>query len=203
MNFTLADTLGVLKACLALAPFLFAPGYAAGWAFDLFEFRRRRPVVRVILAVPLTIAIGSMFSYLLARFLPPGLWVFYFSVSAVCLMLLARELPKTKLASFSKYIWIGVGLTMLWIVTAIGSLVDLQLGDSLYPPVAAYDHSTRVAIMAAIARHMPPSNPFFAHPATPLRYHYLWMLLCSLPLKISISRQGIWRMPGSYGAGWG
>ena len=31
---------------------------------------------------------------------------------------------------------------------------------------------------------MPPSNPFFAHPATPLRYHYLWMLLCSLPLKI-------------------
>ena len=95
MNFTLADTLGVLKACLALAPFLFAPGYVAGWALDLFEFRRRRPLVRVILAVPLTIAVGSMFSYLLARFLPPGLWVFYFGVSAVCLVLLARELPKT------------------------------------------------------------------------------------------------------------
>lgn len=185
MNFAVVDTLGVLKACFALCPFLFAPGYVVGWALDLFEFRHRRPIVRVILAVPLTIAVFSMFSYLLDRFLQPGLWAFYFSVSAVCLLLLAKEVRKTKLASFPKHIWIALGLMMLWVVAAIGSLVDLQIGDRLYSPIVAYDHSTRVAVMAAIARHMPPSNPFFAHPAMPLRYHYLWMLLCSLPLKIS------------------
>jgi len=35
----------------------------------------------------------------------------------------------------------------------------------------------------AVARGVPPSNPFFAHAATPLRYHYLWLLFCSLPMK--------------------
>jgi hypothetical protein len=125
-----------------------------------------------------------MLSYLLARFLPPGLWAFYFSVSAICLLLLAKEVRKTKWASFSKYLWVATGLILLWVVIAIAALVDLQIGDRLYSPIAAYDHSTRVAVMAAIARHMPPNNPFFAHPATPLRYHYLWMLLCSLPMKV-------------------
>ena len=183
MNFTLVDTLGVLKASLALAPFLFAPGYVAGWALDLFEFRQRRPLLRIILAVPLTIAIFSMISYLLARFLQPGLWAFYFSAGAICLLLLANEARNARLASISKHVWIAAALIMLWAAIAIASLVDLQIGDKLYSPVAAYDHSTRVAVMSAIARQMPPSNPFFAHPATPLRYHYLWMLLCSLPLK--------------------
>ena len=30
-NFTVADTLGIVKACLILFPFMFAPGYVAGW----------------------------------------------------------------------------------------------------------------------------------------------------------------------------
>jgi hypothetical protein len=36
----------------------------------------------------------------------------------------------------------------------------------------------------AIARHVPPSNPFFANASAPLRYHYLWLLFCSLPMKV-------------------
>jgi hypothetical protein len=60
-NFTV-DTLGILKACLALLPFMFAPGYAAGWALNLFEFRQRRPVLRLILAAPLSVAICPMLS---------------------------------------------------------------------------------------------------------------------------------------------
>ena len=71
-NFTLIDTLGILKACLALFPFMLAPGYVAGWALNLFEFRRRRPILRLILALPLTIAICPMPSYLLARFCESG-----------------------------------------------------------------------------------------------------------------------------------
>jgi len=188
-NFTVVDTLGILKACFALLPFMFAPGYVAGWALDLFEFRQRRPVLRLILAVPLTIAICPMLSYLLARFLEPGLWAFYIGVSAACVLLLVKEARRAQLRSvskytFSMYIWVALGLMALWGMAAIGSLVDLQIGDKLYPPIVAYDHSVRTAMTAAVARHIPPNNPFFGNAAAPLRYHYLWLLFCSLPMKV-------------------
>jgi len=183
-NFTVVDTLGTLKACLALLPFIFAPGYAAGWVLDLFEFRQRRPILRLILAVPLSIAICPMLSYLLARFLEPGLWVFYISVFAGCVLLLARLTRRAKLRSVSKYTWVALGLMALWGMAAIGSMVDLQIGDKLYPPIVAYDHSVRTALTVAIARHVPPDNPFFANAGVPLRYHYLWLLFCSLPMKV-------------------
>jgi hypothetical protein len=46
---------------------------------------------------------------------------------------------------------------------AIGWMVDLQIGDKLYPPIVAFDHSVRTAMTVAIARHVPPNNPFFAN----------------------------------------
>jgi hypothetical protein len=183
-NFTVVDILGTLKACLVLFPLAFSPGYAVGWALDLFEFRRRRPILRLILALPLTIATCPMLSYLLARFLEPGLWVFYIGVFAACVLLLAKEARRTKMWPFSKYIWVALGVVALWGVTALGSLVDLQIGDKLYPPVVAYDHSVRTAMTVAVARHIPPDNPFFANAAVPLRYHYLWLLFCSLPMRV-------------------
>jgi len=188
-NFTVVDTLGTLKACVALLPFMFAPGYVAGWALDLFEFRRRRQILRLILAVPLSISICPMLSYLLARFLEPVLWAFYIVVFAACVLLLAKEARRAKLRPvskciFSKYIWVALSLMALWGVAALGSMVDLQIGDKLYPPIVAYDHSVRTALTVAIARHVPPNNPFFANAAAPLRYHYLWLLFCSLPMKL-------------------
>jgi hypothetical protein len=165
-----------------------------GWALDLFEFRRRRPILRLILAVPLTIALCPMLSYLLARFLEPGLWVFFAGAFAACAVLLAQNARRAMLRpalkgafskyTFSKYTWVALGLLTLWGVGALASMVDLQIGDKLYPPIVAYDHSVRTELTVAIARHVPPTNPFFANAAAPLRYHYLWLLLCSLPMKI-------------------
>jgi len=183
-NFTLVDTLGILKASLALFPFVLAPGYVVGWALNLFEFRQRRLILRLILAVPLTIAICPMLTYLLARFLEPGLWAIYIGAFAACVLLLAQEARRSRWRSISKYTWLALGLVMLWGVVAAGSMVDLQIGDRLYPPILAFDHSTRTAMTVAIARHVPPSNPFFANSAAPLRYHYLWLLFCSLPMKV-------------------
>src|SRR5271166_2399470 len=96
-NFTMADALGTIKACLALLPFMFAPGYVAGWALDLFDFRKRRLILRMALAIPLSIAICPMLSYVLARFLEPGLWAFYIVVFAACVPLLAIEARRAKL----------------------------------------------------------------------------------------------------------
>ena len=183
-NFTLSDALGILKACLALLPFVFPPGYVVGWALNLFEFRQGRPILRMILALPLTIAICPMLSYLLTRFFEPGLWVFYIGVFAACVFVLVKEAKQANLHSVSKYIWIASAMLVLWGVAAIGSLVDLQIGDKLYPPIVAYDHAVRTVMTSAIARHIPPSNPFFANAGAPLRYHYLWLLFCSLPMKL-------------------
>ncbi|MFY9646725.1 MAG: hypothetical protein WAK29_16210 [Terriglobales bacterium] len=183
-NYTLTDTLGILKACIALLPFILAPGYVLGYALNLFEFRQRRPILRLILALPLSIAICPMLSYLLARFADPGLWVFYGIAFATCALLLIREARGANLWPVSKYVWVALGVIGLWTVFAVGSMVDIQIGDRLYPPITAYDHSVRAALTVAVARHVPPTNPFFANAAAPLRYHYLWLLFCSLPIKV-------------------
>ncbi|MGH9642770.1 MAG: hypothetical protein ACRD3Q_10110, partial [Terriglobales bacterium] len=183
-SFMLTDTLGIPKACLALLPLMVAPGYVAGWALDLFEFRQRRPILRLILALPLSIAICPMLSYLLARFLQPILWAFYIGVFAACALLLIKDARRARLPSLSKYTWIAFGLIAVWGIAALGSLIDLQIGDKVYPPIVARDHSVRTVMTAALARHVPPSNPFFANAGAPLRYHYLWLLFCSLPMKV-------------------
>ncbi|MFZ1915944.1 MAG: hypothetical protein WAU58_00095 [Terriglobales bacterium] len=185
-NFTLIDTFGTLNACLALLPFMVVPGYVLGWALDLFEFRQRRTILKLILSVPLSIALCPMLSYLMGRFLQFGLWVFYIGVFAAGVLLLAREFQRAKLRSISlsKHAWIALGLVSLWAVVAIGSTIDIQIGDQLYPPIVAFDHSVRTAMTVAIAHHIPPENPFFVHAGAPLRYHYLWLLFCSLPMKI-------------------
>ena len=183
-NFTLADALGTLKACFALLPFMLAPGYVFGWLLNLFEFRRRRLILRLILALPLSIAICPMLSYVIARFLPSTLSVFYIGVSIAGLALLIHDVrwPTTwSKRKISRETLTAVIVVSLWGALALAEVVDLQIGNQLYPPIMAYDHSVRTAMTASIARHIPPGNPFFA--GAPLRYHYLWLLFCSLPMK--------------------
>ncbi len=184
MNYSVKDTLGILTAAVALAPVLFAPGYTLGWTLNLFELRQRRPVLRLIAGVPLTIAITPIIVYLLARFAPAAVCVFYGVSALVCAWVLARDFRNWSYRRLSRFIWIGLAIAAAWVVVAIGSLIDLQLGTRLYVPVEAYDHSLRVAILGAISRHMPPTNPSFGNTSAPLRYHYLWILLISVPLKI-------------------
>jgi hypothetical protein len=183
MNFTVRDILGILAATVALSPFLFAPGLAIGWTFNLFGFRQRRTIFQFLLAVPLSIAIVPIASFLLARYFPLGLWMFFVVCTLVALAFAWNLLRVGK--NIPRRAWIGIGMVTVWVVIAIGSLLDLQIGKQLYPPISAYDHSTRVAMMGAISRQVPPHNPFFAHPNVPLRYHYLWILVCGLPLKLA------------------
>jgi len=62
------------------------------------------------------------------------------------------------------------------------SLVDLQIGDRLYYPASTIDYAVRTAFVHSISvTGVPPANPFFqpGH-AVPLRYHYFWLMMCSL-----------------------
>ena len=87
---------------------------------------------------------------------------------------------------FSRYTWIALGIVVVWSLVILLSLVDLQVHDRLYSSVAANDYGFRVPITEALARTGPPGfNPFFypGHEVS-LRYHYFWMLLCSLPVRL-------------------
>ena len=56
-NFTVIDVFGGTAAALLLAPFVFVPGYVAGWSTNILEFRRERPAMRVLLSTPLALEI--------------------------------------------------------------------------------------------------------------------------------------------------
>jgi len=185
-NFTALDVAGSIEAALLLTLFLFIPGYVIGWISNAFEFRARRLATQILLSSPLAVAIVPLFTYFAGRF-PKVLWVLFASSWLVFFVLATRTVQRWRDsgAAVPKAAWIGIAFTAVWAATAIGTLVDLQFGKILYFSSTAYDYSTRTAFTAAAVRAIPPYNPFFAsNPPIALRYHYFWMLICSLPVRL-------------------
>jgi putative effector of murein hydrolase LrgA (UPF0299 family) len=185
-NFTVLDVAGSIQAALLLSLFLFIPGFVIGWISNVFEFRARRLATQILLSSPLAVAIVPIFTYFAGRF-PKVLWVLFASSWLVFFVLATRIVQRwrSRGAAVPKTAWIGIAFTAIWAATAIATLVDLQFGHMLYFSSTAYDYSTRTAFTAAAVRVIPPYNPFFASdPPVGLRYHYFWMLICSLPARL-------------------
>ena len=181
MGYTVSDLLGVGAGFLLFALFAFAPGYTFGWLTNVFEFRHRRLATRIAAAVPISIGLTPITAYFLWRCWLPLVWIVFGVGGVLCAILLARDLRANKL-HLSKAGWSVLAIAAGWLVIGTFSLVDLQIGDRLYYPVSDFDHSTRAAFTAAIARDgIPPHNPyFFAGRPAPLRYHYFWLIPCAL-----------------------
>ncbi len=168
--------------------FILIPGYAVAWLLDLFEFRRRTWLFRAALSVPLSIAIAPILSYLAGRYLSMtavwGLyaasWVYVAVVGLRGIALRGRNQPAPRSPAGA---WrMAVVVLSIWGALALFSLVDLQIGGKLYYSTTAFDFSVRTQFIHAISTTgIPPANPFFfpGH-AQPLRYHYFWMILCSM-----------------------
>lgn len=182
-NFTLTDISASLAAVCLFPLFVLIPGYAVAWGLDLFEFRRRTLLFRAALSVPLSIAIVPILSYLAGR---------YFSMTAVWALFAAswvyagvvvfrgrNEAPPRSPAGAWR---MAAGILAVWTALALFSLVDLQLGGKLYYSTIALDYSVRAQFIQAItASGIPPVNPFFfpGH-GEMLRYHYFWLIPCSM-----------------------
>jgi hypothetical protein len=181
MGYTVSDLLGVGAGFLLYALFAFAPGYTFGWLTDVFEFRQRRLATRIAAAVPLSIGLTPITTYFLWRCWLPLVWIVFGASGVVCAILLARDVRVNKL-HLSRDGWIVAAIAAGWLVVGTFSLIDLQFGNRLYFPFTAYDHSTRAAFTAALARDgIPPHNPFFfAGQSAPLRYHYFWLIPSAL-----------------------
>jgi hypothetical protein len=172
-NFTLAD-LGACAEAFALFPlYVVLPGYVAAWLLDLFAFRRRTVPFRLALSIPLSISLGPIAVYLLGAWLFWPIWLSF--AGLVCWEWWGRRfrLPETQKLRLTPF--------FVWIVLALLSLVDLQLGDRLYYSIIGYDYSIRTEMIHSLATAgIPPRTPFFfpGHDV-PLRYHYFWLMLCS------------------------
>jgi hypothetical protein len=185
-NYMLADLAGILKAALVFPLFVFAPGFVASWSLDLFRFRARRPLTQLLLCTPLSLAICPIFTFLLGRYGGySAIWAVY-SIVWVAFVVIAAKFFRwpTVLAEF-KAAKAGLLVVAIWVIIAIGSLINLQFGEKLYFSVSAYDHCVRAAFTSALTRNIPPLNPYFsAFGGVPLRYHYFWMMMCALPAKL-------------------
>ena len=188
MNFTVTDVLGTIEASILLGLFLLVPGYVVGWSANVFAFRRRRGITQLVLSTPLAVAVVPIVVYLTGRY-PLLLW-FIFVVTWIAFGLVIvrkwKSVWQRKIPAFSREFRVAVSFAAVWALIAIASLADLQFKHRLYYSVAAYDYSLRTAITAEAARTIPPSNPFFASaPPVPLKYHYFWMLICALPMRLA------------------
>jgi hypothetical protein len=182
-NFTLTDIAASLAAVCLFPLFVLIPGYAVAWLLDLFDFRCRTWLFRAALSVPLSIAIAPILSYLAGRYLSmTAVWMLY-AVSWAYVAFVVFKGTKEPAPRPTAGAWrMAVAIVSIWGALALFSLVDLQLGGKLYYSTGAYDFSVRTQFIHAISSTgIPPSNPFFfpGHPQ-PLRYHYFWLILCSM-----------------------
>jgi hypothetical protein len=181
-HFMIEDLLGALKAVALFPLFLLVPGYVAAWLLNVFDFRRRGMAFRLALAIPLSISICPILTYLGFRFASAAaVWAGY-GVAVVVFLLLALMDRRRWRVSLGRQSFAIAGILAVWLAVCLFSLVDLQIGDRLYYPTSALDYSVRTAFVSSISTTgVPPQNPFFqpGHPVT-LRYHYFWLMMCSL-----------------------
>jgi hypothetical protein len=184
-NFMIDDLIGSLKAIGLFPLFVLVPGYATAWLLRLFEFRQRTTAFRIALSIPLSMAICPIATYLTGRFgSMNAVWVFYAVAAiyflAVSLGQLRKAIPRR--FGLPRDLRIFAIISAVWLAVAIFSLIDIQNGDRLYYPANAYDNSVHTEFIHSIsATGIPPQNPFYlAGPPATLRYHYFWLLMCSL-----------------------
>ena len=186
-NFTLIDIVGSVEASLLLVLILFVPGYVIGWLPNAFGFRQQRFLIQSLLSTPLAISVLPILVFFIGRY-RSLLWICFGGTWLAFALIIRRKLfPGTsnKAWSVPRWAWWGGAFAIGWALVAIAILADIQFGDRVYFSVPAYDYSLRVALTAAASRAIPPANPFFASvPPVLLRYHYFWMLICSLVPRV-------------------
>lgn len=186
-NYTVIDLIGAFYGVLLFLPLMIVPGYVAAWFTEAFGFRKLSVPWRLLVSIPLSAALCPIVTYWLGSvFGWTGVWILYGLLISLFAILLCGMLGHDNAARWLGHLWRTPRVSWLiagvWLVIALFSLVDLQIGNRLYFSVTAYDHSVRTAITDAISRTgVRPANPFYHLGSfAPLRYHYFWFIACSL-----------------------
>ncbi len=190
-NYTLLDTVSTSAIIPAFAIFMLAPGYAFGYATNLFQFRVSGFNRKVLLSVPISLVISTILTNIVGRYIPFQiiLWMFILTSAAVCFHACLYWMQSRKEISNGPHraTKIVLLLAILWTVVVIVSLIDIQAGKRLYVSTALWDHAVRIAFLqSALRSGPPPVNPFSYLGYAPIaRYYYYWYVLCSYPARLT------------------
>ncbi len=197
-SITVADAEGCLVGTVAFALVLLTPGYVAGWATDLLDFRRRPLVKRMVWSVPLSfgfmtivaVMVGKYLSLTAACWLAAGLALL--AVGLVAMETLRRPALAQQRPGTGRTGWLIVAGILLWSLFVVGELIDVGLGSKLYMSVTVNDHALRSAFVDAVVRTgVPPKNPLYwvesggVDHAAPMRYYYFWYVLGAMVVKLA------------------
>lgn len=187
-NFTLQDIASTSLATVLFSLIYVAPGYVVGWLFDLFDFRKRLPATRFVIAIVLSIAISPIITFLTwhlisvtATFITLGGFAIVFIIILAKTRQISTPKETKRLQSIALYIAAG------WSILSILSLVDIQWGNRLYYSVISFDFTSRAAVINAMTRSgVPPINPsyFPGHPVRLTYLYYFWYIPCSLVAQL-------------------
>lgn len=192
-SFMWQDVRNILLALPLFFPYLFAPGYAAGFLLDVFSFRTQALRTRMALSLALSLAVLPIAANLLARLMSLQLcaWLLLgvsISACAGCVLFeVLRGSMRPRVAAPHRVSsgWI-IALGAAWVLLCLVSFPDLQIGHTLWNSVMIYDEGIRSAFIDAVLRTgVPPRNPlcFFGTPV-PSRYYYYWSTVCALPAAL-------------------
>jgi len=194
LNITGRELALACAAIPAFVPALVAPGYVAAWFAGLHGFRQRSLVGRLVWSVPISLALSTILSDLVGRFLSLGAVAVLFAVvTALWLLLLIREAIQLRRAGRPWFVgWRPYGAVALllglgWIALALFSLVDWAAHHQLFLSVICQDQGARVNWTGSVVRTgVPPANPlYFFHHAEGLRQYYFWYVLCAAVVRLS------------------
>ncbi len=199
---------GSLLAIPAFVPAMVCTGYSAAWFTNLHNFRERSLVERIFWSVPLSLAVTTIASVLIGRFLTlDAVVAFLMASTAICIALICWEGAQLRRFKRNWNIgWRPLGgkaliVAVIWIIVAVLSLVDLQADHKLFMTVTVLDMDARVSWTESILRTgIPPTNPLyqFKQP-TPMRNYYFWYVDCAaiarmarLPVRAVLVASGVW-----------
>jgi len=183
-----------LVAVPAFLPALLCPGYLAGWFTNLHQFRKRSLIERIFWSLPLSLAVTTITSVLIGKYLSLNYMVGLLILGAVAWMiLLGREWNHARQTGCRfNFGWCPLGRSALalacaWVALAVLTLVDLQGGHKLFMSLTMFDHGMRIAWTEAVLHTgIPPSNPlYFFHQPTNMRYYYFWYVVCASVARLS------------------
>ena len=188
-NDMVQDIVGTLIAVLAFAAFLYAPGYLAAHAADLFGFRKKNFTDRSLWSIAASFCVAPIAGHLTGRLagLAGVCWFFALCTAGTAFLLATskhNEWPRRDRRITALFV---TGLTVATLLLLTDVQIGGKLGHKLYFSVVMADQSYRIAFTDAVARTgIPPANPlYYAGAPAPMRYFYFWYVLCAAVMKIA------------------
>jgi hypothetical protein len=185
----LQDLFGITIALLLFALIFIFPGHATGWLLDIFSFRKRTPIVQIIMGMTISLMITPAVLFLVYRFSSPkiiivSLWVIGI-ISGYILFSRWKSLKSILYGGDDevRHKRIAIMFAFFWVIFSVFTFVNLQIDHRLYFSNNSYDLTTRVSVVNAITRTgVPPINPTY-YPGRPVDMnllYYYWYILGSI-----------------------